>query len=77
MFDGNPKVVDGHKFWKPQEYKGRIIQPYESPDGERMFLVGDGKQWVHNSKKLEDCGAFIDMLDIADKFNKAEQKDVK
>ena len=77
MFDETPKVVNGHKFWKPQKHKGRIIQPYESPDGERTFLVGDDKQWVYNSKRLEDCGAFIDMLDIADKFNKVEQKEEK
>lgn len=43
--------------------------------GERTFLVGDNKQWVYNSKKLEECGAFIDMLDIANKFNKAKQKE--
>lgn len=75
MFDGEPKIVNGHKFWKPTDYKGYIIQPYESPDGNRTFLVGDGKQWVYDSKKLEDCGAYIDMLVIADKYSKAEQKD--
>ena len=70
MFDGEPKVIDGHKFWKPEQYKGYIIQPYESPNGDRTFLVGDGKQWIYDSKKLEDVGAFIDMCDVSKKFDK-------
>ena len=79
MFDGEPEIVNGqHKYWKPMEYKGYIIVPYEGPV-ERMFLVANPKeqQWVYSSKKLEDCGVHIDMLVVADKFNKAEQKDVK
>lgn len=45
MFDGEPKIIDGHKFWKPEKYKGYLIQPYEDPQGRRTFLVGDGEQW--------------------------------
>lgn len=68
VFDGEPKVIDGHKFWKPEQYKGYVIQPYESPDGRRTFLIGDGKKWIHENKKLEEAGAYIDMLDMAKKF---------
>lgn len=75
MFDDEPvKIIDGHKFWKPQDYKGFQIVPYEAPDGDRSFMVGDGKQWVYQSKKLEDCGVHIDMMDTAKKFTKRGRK---
>ena len=75
-FGGEPEIVNGgHKYWKPMEYKGYAIVPYDGPVG-RMFLVANPKerQWVYSSKKLEDCGAHIDMLVIADKFNKNKKR---
>lgn len=77
-FDGEPEIVHGqHKYWKPMGYKGYFIVPYEAPDGDRSFMVGDGKQWIYQSKKLEDCGAHIDMLVIADEFNKNKKRKQK
>lgn len=76
MFDDEPEIVHGqHKYWKPMEYKGYFIVPYEGPVG-RVFLVTSSKeqQWVYASEKLEDCGAHIDMLVIADEFNKNKKK---
>lgn len=73
MFDGEPKIVNGHKFWKPEKYKGYLIQPYESPDGKRTFLIGGSKQWIYDTQKLEDAGAYIDMLDIAKKVKKGKK----
>lgn len=70
VFDGKPKVIDGHKFWKPEKYKGYLIQPYEGPDGRRTFLVGDGKRWLSESQKLEECAAYIDILVLAENFKK-------
>lgn len=75
-FDGEPEIVNGqHKYWKPMVYKGYPIVPYEGPVG-RMFLVANPKerQWVYSSEKLEDCGAHIDMLVLADKFNKNKKR---
>lgn len=76
MFDGEPEFVNGqHKYWKPMKHKGYAIVPYEGPVG-RMFLVANLKerQWIYSSEKLEDCGAHIDMLVIADKFNKNKKR---
>ena len=75
-FDGFFKEENGHKFWKPTEYKGYYIQPYESPTGKRVFLVGDPKthEWLYDGLRVEDCACFIDMLVAKAGFKKVRSR---
>lgn len=75
-FEGPFKEENGHKFWRPEQYKGYLIQPYESPMGKRVFLVGDPKthQWLYDGPRVEDCACFIDMMSAKQGFDKPRSR---
>ena len=75
-FAGPYRETMGHKFWKPLDYKGYFIQPYESPMGKQVFLVGDPKthEWLYDGLRVEDCACFIDMLVAKAGFKKVRSR---